>query len=132
MYACPDCKNPLNNLSCSNCGVLFETRQGIPELFSRDSRFAAARDIGAKYDDIYTHRTDVWGDQGRTPEFIAYFSQTAAALSTGKLLEIGCGEGFLLTALRASDKTAIDISAKALEKAQQKTQAQCAIALAER
>jgi SAM-dependent methyltransferase len=131
-FVCPDCRTPLADLSCSRCGIRFAESDGIPELFSRDGRFASFREFGATYDEIYSHRTAVWEDQGRTPEFIRYFSNLAAALSTGSVLEIGCGEGFLLSAIQSTDKSAIDISAAALRQARQRAQASYCVAGAER
>jgi SAM-dependent methyltransferase len=132
MYVCPDCKGQLHDWHCANCGVTFGERSGVRELLSRETRFAGARAIGEAYDNIYTHRSQVWEDQGRTPEFIGYFAELAAACSAGVVLEIGCGEGFLLEKLRATDKVAIDISAAALRRAQARTGAQVSVALAER
>jgi SAM-dependent methyltransferase len=88
------------------------------------------REIGSTYDDIYTRRTQVWEDQGRTPEFISYFSGLVGA--TDSLLEIGCGEGILLTSLPGKVKSAVDISGAALRKARAASGASCAVALAER
>lgn len=133
MYVCPDCKTPLVGLGCPGCAVEFSTSAaGIPLLLSRDQKLQMAHTISAAYDDIYARRSKVWEDQGRTPEFITYFSNLAASFSTDRILEIGCGEGFLLSALRASSKTAVDISPEALQKAKQRSHAQCAVALAER
>lgn len=132
MHVCPDCKGVLTNLFCANCKVQFESKNGIPELLSRNDRFKVASEIGTTYDEIYTNRSQVWQDQGRTPEFIEFFSNLVARLSTGKLLEVGCGEGFLLSQLKANEKFAVDISGQALEKAKAKTGATCAVALAER
>jgi SAM-dependent methyltransferase len=132
MYVCPDCKGPLNDWRCKNCGVAFGTRGGVREFLSRESRFAGAADIGSTYDDIYARRSQVWEDQGRTPQFMGYFAELSAACSTGRLLEIGCGEGYLLEQLRASEKVAVDISAEALQRAQARTRANVSVALAER
>jgi len=130
MYICPDCKGPLKEFACAHCGVQFASEQGIPDLLSRDPKFASVREISSTYDDIYTRRTQVWEDQGRTPEFIRYFSGLVG--SADALLEIGCGEGILLSALPAGHKTAVDISGAALRKAQAASGATCAVALAER
>ena len=129
---CPDCKASLAALKCPVCGVQFAESGGIPHLLSRDARFALTGDFGSTYDDIYSHRTDVWEDQGRTPEFIRYFSNLAAGYSTGSLLEIGCGEGFLFAALRAAEKTAIDISLAAIQHAAGRAQGTFCVAGAER
>lgn len=132
MYVCPDCKGPLSDWNCKTCGVAFGTRSGVRELLSRESRFANAANIASTYDAIYAHRSQVWEDQGRTPQFIRYFADLAAGCSTGRLLEVGCGEGYLLEKLRASEKVAVDISAEALQRAQGRTGAQVSVALAER
>jgi SAM-dependent methyltransferase len=112
--------------------VTFGERSGVRELLSRAPSFASAHTIGNVYDDIYTHRAQVWEDQGRTPQFISYFAELAASCSAGRLLEIGCGEGFLLEKLRALEKVAIDISAAALRRAHARTGAHVSVALAER
>ena len=130
MYICPDCKGPLQALYCANCKVQFAIEQEIPDLRSRDPRFASVREISSTYDDIYTRRTQVWEDQGRTPEFIRYFSDLVGPVE--RLLEIGCGEGILLTALNGRQKTAVDISGAALRKARAASGADCSVALAER
>ena len=132
MFVCPDCKTPLTNLFCERCKFQFQKTDDIPVLFTREDRFQSATKIGDAYNDIYTKHSNVWNDQGRTPEFIQYFGALAQRLSAGKVLEIGCGEGFLLAALNASEKTAIDISTEALRKARSRTQAEFAAALAER
>ena len=132
MFVCPDCKNPLEEFRCTECQVLFSITDGIPVLLSRDAKFQSAGQIGDRYDSIYTEHSDVWNDQGRTPQFIKYFASLLESLSTGKVLEIGCGEGYLLSAVTASEKVAIDISAEALRKARSRTNAQLGVALAER
>jgi ubiquinone/menaquinone biosynthesis C-methylase UbiE len=88
--------------------------------------------IATAYDSIYSNQSNVWSDQGRTPEFLAYFSSLLAKLSGGCLLEIGCGEGFLLSSVKAKEKFATDLSLRALERARTRTVAQFSIALAER
>lgn len=132
MFVCPDCKTPLANFWCQRCQVQFQSTDDIPALFTREERFRAATQISDAYNDIYANHSNVWNDQGRTPEFIQYFASLLKSLSTGKVLEIGCGEGFLLAALSASEKTAIDISTEALRKARLRATAEFATALAER
>ena len=132
LFVCPDCKTALTALHCATCGAQFEDAGGVPHLLSRDARFTSINDFGTTYDEIYSHRTGVWEDQGRTPEFIRYFSDLAARLSTGSLLEVGCGEGFLLRELRAAEKVAIDISATAVRQAMGRVGATFCVAAAER
>ncbi len=133
-FVCPDCRQPLVGDHCPACNLTFERRAGIPVLLpgARAPQLEAAAEIGAVYDDIYEHRTSVWEDQGRTPEFIRYFADLVAGLSTGRLLEIGCGEGILLATLRAEEKVAVDLSATALVRAHERTGAACAVGLAEK
>ncbi len=132
MFVCPDCKSPMEELYCRQCQSRFPITDGIPVLLPREQRFHSAALIGDAYDEIYAKRSNVWSNQGRTPEFIQYFAALLESVSTGKVLEIGCGEGFLLAAMTASEKTAIDISAEALRKARSRTKAEFGIALAER
>jgi len=131
-FVCPDCKGSLQDLRCSTCNVEFVTAGGIPNLLSRQPQFASAMRISAVYDDIYTNHENVWEDQGRPPEFIRYFADVVAGLGTGRILEVGCGEGILLAALQGTHKSAIDISARALRKTQERTGADGAVAIAER
>jgi SAM-dependent methyltransferase len=131
-YVCPDCKVPLNGWKCVSCGEQFSNKDGVPVLLSRDPRFQSCAQIGTVYDDIYATRTEVWVDQGRTPGFITYFSSLVSELSSGRILEVGCGEGFLISAIRAKGKFAIDLSLEAARKASERAQAECCVALAER
>ncbi len=132
MYVCPDCKSPLNAWGCPSCHGQFPISDGIPILLSRDLRLQSGAQIGTVYDYIYAKRTGVWVDQGRTPEFIAYFSNLLAQFSVGRVLEIGCGEGFLISAIRADERYAMDLSLEALRKARGRAQAEYCNALAER
>ncbi len=132
MFVCPDCKMKLDDLKCSSCDRQFSRRDGFPILLSQEPQLKLAGEIGNTYDDIYSNRSSVWEDQGRTPEFIAYFSELLAGLSSDRYLEIGCGEGFLLSAISAKQKTAIDLSSQALKTASTRAQAEFSVALAER
>jgi SAM-dependent methyltransferase len=132
MFVCPDCKKPLEGLRCQTCRREFEQADGIPILISHETRYESARNIGKVYDDVYKNHTKVWEDQGRTPEFLSYFADLVAHFSTGSLLEIGCGEGFLLSALRGSRLAAIDLSSEALRSARQRVAADFCVAIAER
>jgi ubiquinone/menaquinone biosynthesis C-methylase UbiE len=132
MFVCPDCKSQLNDFLCPQCRASFPVTEGIPILLSRQKQFSSVIGIGNTYDEIYAKHSDVWNNQGRTPEFIKYFADLLASVSVGSVLEIGCGEGFLLSAINASEKTAVDISAEALRKARLRTKAHYAVALAER
>src|SRR5712691_7173730 len=93
MFVCPDCKVKLDDLKCPSCGRQFSRKDGFPVLLPQEPQLKLAREIGDTYDDIYSNRSGVWEDQGRTPEFITYFSELLAGLSSDRYLEIGCGEG---------------------------------------
>jgi ubiquinone/menaquinone biosynthesis C-methylase UbiE len=132
MFVCPDCKSPLQEWRCAHCQATFALTDGIPILLSREKKLRPAATIASAYDDIYTRHSNVWNNQGRTPEFISFFASLLESISTGKVLEIGCGEGFLLAAINASAKTAVDISPEALRQARRRTTANYGVALAER
>lgn len=131
-FVCPDCKAPLDELYCSPCAHRYSRIDGFPVLFSRERRFATAAQLGEAYDGIYTERSDVWAEQGRTPEFLNFFSGLVNRLLPRRYLEIGCGEGFLLSAISAPEKCAIDLSARALAATRARTRAELGLALAER
>jgi SAM-dependent methyltransferase len=114
------------------CAHRYPQADGFPVLFSRDARFAQAAQLGDAYDGIYTAQSNVWAEQGRTPEFLSFFSGLVNRLAPQRFLEIGCGEGFLLSAVNAPEKYAIDLSVKALNAARARTQASLGVALAER
>jgi SAM-dependent methyltransferase len=131
-YACPDCKVPLEALYCPDCRFEFPCVDGIPRFFSKDPRYGRTVPIAAAYDTIYSERTRVWENQGRTPEFLSYFSALLERYAGGRLLEIGCGEGFLLASIRKGEKFAVDLSLEALRKARAKGPANFSLALGER
>lgn len=131
-WVCPDCKIPLAHLFCAGCHVQFSRMDGLPVLLSNHPRFKGALDIAAAYDSIYRRRTNVWEDQGRTPEFLEYIAAVLARLPCARYLEIGCGEGALLARLSAPEKCAVDLSAEALKRARTRTHAHLSLALAER
>src|SRR5208282_2596076 len=127
MFVCPDCKSHLENLFCSTCQHQFEKGDGVPLLLSNHPEYREAGKIGSVYDDIYTKHSQVWEDQGRTQEFLTYFASLVASFSTGEILEIGCGEGFLLSSIRGSQLTAIDLSSQALRKASARVPLVCCV-----
>jgi SAM-dependent methyltransferase len=131
-YSCPDCRSPLERLYCSHCHFEFPRVDGIPRLLPRDPRFGRAAEIAAEYDSIYTAQSAVWENQGRTPDFIRYFSSLLDGLPGSRLLEIGCGEGFLLAAVRKREKFATDLSVEAMRRARTRADAHFSLAVGER
>src|SRR5687767_323779 len=95
-YVCPDCKVPLAHLYCPRCRCEFPCVDGVPRLLSKHPKFERTVAIADTYDSIYTTQSNVWENQGRTPEFIRYFSSLLDQFPAARFLEIGCGEGFLL------------------------------------
>jgi ubiquinone/menaquinone biosynthesis C-methylase UbiE len=128
MYVCPHCKGPLAEFVCQRCKLTFPVLEEIPCFLLDSAGQSRVREI---YDEIYTHHEDVWIDQGRSAAFQQWFADLAAALSGGPLLEIGCGEGILLAALRAATRDGIDPSVRALLRARKRSGARCAVARAE-
>ena len=132
MFACPDCRTALVDLRCASCNTTYGDNGGVPVLISRKAPADTVSSVASAYEEIYTDRTGVWVDQGRTPEFLRYFAGLVQANRPTSVLEIGCGEGFLLNTVKAERKSAIDVSANALHLAREKTaSAQFAVAFAE-
>ena len=130
MYACPKCKAPLVELTCRQCGVTYPVLQEIP-CFLLAQPGDSGEELRRTYDRIYSHHEDVWIDQGRSEQFQSYFGELSRSFSTNRILELGCGEGTLLSALTASNKYGIDPSIHALVRARKRSAADCAVARAE-
>ena len=131
-YVCPDCKAPLQQYFCESCRFEFPRVDGVPRLMSRDPRFTRTESIAGAYDSIYTVQTRVWENQGRTPEFIRFFSGFLDRFRSTRSLEIGCGEGFLLASRHNGEKFAVDLSIEAIRQARTRAEADFSLALAER
>src|SRR5205807_8742137 len=131
-FVCPDCKAPLADLRCVACDREYPHVDGFPVLLSGDPRFEAVQATAAAYDEIYRRQQGVWESQGRTRELIAYFAALLTRFPSGRVLEIGCGEGFLLAAVRAEERFATDLSLEALRAARARTAARFSVALGER
>ena len=131
-YVCPDCKVPLEHLYCPRCRCEFPSVDGVPCLLSKDPKFERTTAIAGTYDSIYTVQSNVWENQGRTPQFIRYFSSLLDQFPAARFLEIGCGEGFLLATRRNGERFAVDLSVEAIRKARTRAEAHFSLALAER
>lgn len=118
MYVCPTCKVDLAREVCSACGFKTDLVEEIPSFFSCSGIANRYRDIARFYDDLYESRPNAWGELvGRDAEFIAYVSSLIHSMNPARYLDIGCGQGFLLSAVSAPEKFGIDISRKAVEQA---------------
>jgi SAM-dependent methyltransferase len=90
----------------------------VPSFFSSSRTADRYRDIARFYDDLYESRPNAWEDLvGRGTEFITYVSSLIHSINPARYLDIGCGQGFLLSAVLAPEKFGIDISRKAVEAA---------------
>ena len=130
MYACPQCKQLLDDFFCRQCSVRYPVHDGIPS-FIPDSSPPDGPDVRQVYDEIYRNHEDAWVDQGRSEAFITYFCGLARSRSQHRILEIGCGEGALLAAMNATEKFGIDPSINALRRARSRSAAKCAVARSE-
>lgn len=130
IYACPECKQSLDNYFCRHCSVRYPVHDGIP-CFVPDSPTTDGPDVRQVYDEIYRNHHDAWVDQGRSEEFISYFCELARSRTQDRTLEIGCGEGALLAAMTATQKFGIDPSINALRRARSRSDAECAVARSE-
>jgi ubiquinone/menaquinone biosynthesis C-methylase UbiE len=133
MYVCPNCQQPLEEMSCRSCGREFPTQRGFPIfLVEETSHPISAEEIVEAYEKIYTDHEDVWEDQGRPEEFIRFFAGKLVETEPARLLEVGCGEGILLGATEVTEKYGVDVSTKALERTQARSpDAHLSVALGE-
>ncbi|MBI2348307.1 MAG: class I SAM-dependent methyltransferase [Deltaproteobacteria bacterium] len=118
MYVCPTCKVDLAGGVCPGCSFKTDLAEEIPSFFSCSEIANRYRDIARFYDDLYGSRPNAWGELvGRDAAFIAYVSSLVNSMNPARYLDIGCGQGFLLSAVSAPEKFGIDISRKAAEQA---------------
>jgi SAM-dependent methyltransferase len=131
-YVCPGCKTRLQQLYCADCAVQYEHVDGIPILLPPDPRLTGVRDIAAAYDKIYRDFPNVWEErEGRTAAFIAYFAALLGRFPGRRFLEIGCGEGQLLSAVPLPERFAVELSTQAIQVARARSDASLSVALAE-
>ena len=132
LFRCPECRGSLVDLACMTCGATYDASDGIPDLLGNGHLAARYREIGAYYDDLYSHRTDVWEEQGHTDELTRYIVELVEASGPGRYLDVGCGEGFFLAQARSMEGFGIDLSRRVLLKARARSHATVAIGAAER
>jgi SAM-dependent methyltransferase len=132
VYVCPECKGPLAGHSCERCHTEYARIDGIPVFLPNEAKLRAAAEIARAYDAIYRQQPNVWATEGRTPAFFDYLSSLLARIPCARVLEIGCGEGFLLARLPHGEKFAVDLSTEALKRARTRADAHLSVALVER
>ncbi len=132
VFRCPECRGPLHDFTCSACRREYGSPDGIPDLLGSSLLACRCREIGAYYDTLYNARTDVWREQGHSPEFTRYLVDLVEARGPGRYLDVGCGEGFLLSAARKMEAVGVDLSRQALLRARARATVAVALAAAER
>lgn len=131
-YVCPVCKGDLEGLRCPRCAMEFGRSDDVPVFFTPEPVADTYRAVASYYDQLYTTREDVWRDQGHTTEYTKYIASLAESFDPKRCLDVGCGEGFLLSAVSAPEKFGIDISRAALRGASTRTKAEFCQGLVER
>ena len=132
MYTCPKCKSKIQEKQCTMCSFNLKYRNGIPVFFSDSPISTKYKEIGAFYDSLYTNVDDAWNViASRGSKIIEYIAQIISSDLPERYLDIGCGEGYLLSAVEAKDKYGIDISQKALEITAERSKSNVCIGFAE-
>lgn len=131
-YVCPSCKSALNSGACANCGFRVKRAGNIPVFFTASLVSKRYEEIGAFYDDLYENTDDVWSRvASRGRDFDQFVGSLIIAGKPWRLLDVGCGEGNLLTAVSATEKFGIDISHRALRAAASRAGAALCVGFAE-
>jgi hypothetical protein len=73
MYVCPHCKAALVAFACSQCGTQFSLQNGVASFLPAEGGDARQL-VRDTYDDIYSHHKGAWTDQGRSQDFVDFFS----------------------------------------------------------
>ena len=132
VFRCPECHGPLHDFTCWACRGEYGNPDGIPDLLGRSRLARRYREIGAYYDALYHARTDVWEEQGHSAEFTRYVVDLVEGHGPGRYLDVGCGEGFLLSAAGKMEPFGVDLSRQALLRARARSGVVVALAAAER
>lgn len=132
MFACPKCQTPVAEKGCAACG--FEpTRVGSLPVFYTDSPVSKQyQEIGRFYDELYGKYAEPWNQlANRGAEFNAYVASLVARDNPKRVIEIGCGEGYLLKEMTAPERAGIEISLRAAQLAAGRSGAQLCVGCAE-
>lgn len=115
VLCCPRCHVALANWECSGCRTSYPHSDGIGDLRSTSALAERYREIGAFYDNLYRHTGDTWEQlASRGEDFNRFTANLVRPWQPSRILEIGCGKGFLLSHLPAPEKFGTEISRNAL------------------
>ena len=109
MYACPQCKSDLRTSKCAHCGFEIRFNGDIPIFFTESDVSKIYENIGAFYDNFYGKIDDAWNRlAARGPEFNRYVAALVQKGQPQRYLDVGCGEGYLLAAIEAPEKSGME------------------------
>ena len=132
MYACPRCKSDIEVNKCRECEFEIRWNDGIPAFFTDSEVSKRYEEIGVFYDKLYGSMENVWNNlASRGHEFDQFVASIVAAERPKRYLDLGCGEGYLLSTVTANEKFGMDISGMALKSASQRASADLCIAFTE-
>jgi SAM-dependent methyltransferase len=115
MYACPNCKSVLKTDRCTECGFEIQWADGLPEFFTGSAVSNQYKQIGTFYDNLYSETEDTWNQlAARGSEFVKFIASLVMQSQPSRYLDVGCGEGHLLSAVKVEEKYGIELSRKAL------------------
>jgi 23S rRNA (guanine745-N1)-methyltransferase len=117
VFACPHCTMPLRlrqqDAHCENNHLFDRSRDGYINLVV-GGRLAATTTSGDTAESLRSRR-DFFATGSYEP--IASALASALKVTTGPVLDVGCGEGYYFTHINSTEKYGIDISKKAVQMA---------------
>ena len=130
VFACPHCTMPLqltqHEARCENNHLFDRSRDGYINLIV-GGRLAAATTSGDTAESLRSRRN--FFASGSYEPIASALANTLRGIS-GPVLDVGCGEGYYLTHINATEKYGIDISKKAVQMASKLLpDAHCAVAI---
>lgn len=122
---CPECRGNLSpdaeGLRCAGCGAAYPVRDGIPQLLDGASR-ALAHEIAVQDRVALEYENKRYADPYSRRYHESWTDYMLEGLDTsGKVLDNGCGIGFLSDRLPADRLISLDISSEMLRLASRRT-----------